>query len=153
MKISEGHVVAVCLSSGGIPRLPVESAELTPYGFVGDGHRYDEHFAPKRAVTLFNFEILQRFEPATEPFLAGSVGENLSVEGIDLATLEVGDMLMVGTAEIRLEKRWKPCHAKDAKTGRTQPNVNEHLGFFASVQRAATVRPGNRIQRISRAEG
>ena len=149
MNSSPGRVVAVCLSEGGIPRLPVESAQLTLTGLEGDGHRYDEHYAQERAVTLFNWEILQQFDAQCEPFPPGSVGENISLAGIELALLEPGTGLEVGEAEILLVKRWRPCHAKDAASGRTCGNVQQWKGYFASVLRPGEIHPGDSIRVIS----
>ncbi|MBA2117767.1 MOSC domain-containing protein [Bremerella alba] len=146
MKLPPGQVVAVCLSTGGIPRLPVESAQLTVAGFENDGHRYDEHYAKNRAVTLFNQEILDQFVPGAEAFPPGSVGENITVARIDLTALEVGTRLLVGETEIQLEKRWKPCHAKNSSSGYSRVNELEHFGFFASVVRPGTVHPNDRIE-------
>lgn len=146
MNFPPGQVFAVCISSGGIPRLPVESAQLTEGGFEDDGHRYDEHYVPKRAVTLFNQEILDRFEPDADAFPPGSVGENITVAGIDLGKLSIGMRLAVGEAEIQLEKPWKPCHAKNAATGYSRINKREHRGFFASVLRPGTIRRGDVVK-------
>ena len=146
MNLPPGQVVAVCLSAGGIPRLPVESAQLTVGGFENDGHRYDEHYAKNRAVTLFNQEILDHFDADAEPFPPGSVGENITVAGIDLGTLTVGARLSVGEAEIQLEKRWKPCHATNAASGYSRVNERENLGFFASVIRPGMVRNGDEVR-------
>lgn len=153
MNFPPGQVVAVCLSSGGIPRHPVESAQLSVGGFENDGHRYDEHYAPQRAVTLFNQEILDRFEPDAEAFPSGSVGENITLRGINLGDLEIGTRLLIGEAEIQLEKRWKPCHAKNAETGYSRVNEREHLGFFASVVRPGMIRGGDTIQVVAHSEG
>ncbi|MBI1246439.1 MOSC domain-containing protein [bacterium] len=149
MNSSTGRVVAICLSEGGIPRLPVDSAELTLAGFQGDGHRYDEHYAQERAVTLFNWEILQQFDVESQPFPPGSVGENISLSGVDLAELEPGTRLSVGQAEILLVKRWRPCHATEAASGRTCENGQQWKGYFASVLRPGEIHPGDSVRVIS----
>lgn len=146
MNTHPGQVVAVCLSSGGIPRFAVESALLTRRGFENDGHRYDEHYAPERAATLFNKEILDHFTSESEPFPPGSVGENLTLTGIDLNRLSPGTRLRIGEAEIRLEKAWKPCHAEDAVTGRTAMNDERWQGYFASVLKPGTIQAGEAVE-------
>ncbi|PQO42184.1 MOSC domain-containing protein [Blastopirellula marina] len=140
-----GHVIAVCLSSGGIPRFAVESGRLTERGFENDGHRYDEHCVPERAVTLFCQEMLDQFAPKTEPFPPGSVGENLTLAKIDLSELSPGARLRIGEVELRLEKKWKPCHAEDSVTGRTAPNDQQWQGFFASVLKPGTIQAGQEV--------
>ena len=149
MNKAPGQVVAVCLSSGGIPRFAVESARLTTRGFENDGHRYDEHYAAERAATLFCQEILEQFAAGTDPFPPGSVGENLTLTGIDLNSLSPGARLRIGQAELRLEKKWKPCHAEDAVTGRTTPNDEPWYGFFASVLKPGTIQAGQDVEVLS----
>ncbi|MFN3151955.1 MOSC domain-containing protein [Bremerella sp.] len=150
MNLPPGQVVAVCLSAGGIPRLPVESAQLTVGGFENDGHRYDEHYAPRRAVTLFDLAYLDQHERDALAFPPGSAGENITVKRLDLGKLQPGTQLTVGNAEIRLEKPWKPCHFKDATTGRTEPNDSGWNGWFASVVREGLIRPGYPIEIVSK---
>ena len=150
MNFPPGQVAAVCLSSGGIPRLPVESAQLTVAGFENDGHRYDEHYAPQRAVTLFSFAILDQHERDALAFPPGSAGENITVKRLDLRKFRPGTRLRVGSAEIQLEKPWKPCHFKDATTGRTEPNTSQWTGWFASVVREGVIKPGDPIEIVSK---
>ncbi|MEW4561286.1 MOSC domain-containing protein [Bremerella sp. JC770] len=149
MNFPPGQVVAVCLSSGGIPRLPVESAQLTIVGFENDGHRYEEHYNPKRAVTLLSQAILDHHERDGHKFPPGSAGENITVNRLDLSNYEPGTRLRVGSAEIQLEKPWKPCHFKDAATGRSQPNDAGCSGWFASVVREGTIQPGDPVEVVS----
>ncbi len=146
MNFPPGRVVAVCLSTGGIPRLPVDSAQLTVNGFQDDGHRFDEHYAKNRAVTLFNQEILEQFDADSAAFPPGSVGENITIAGIELSRLAVGVNLEIGKTVVRLERPWKPCHAKNAANGYSRVNSQEHFGFFASVVTAGIVQPGDIVK-------
>lgn len=141
----QGKIVAVCISAGGIPRFPVLAARLTVGGLLEDGHRFEEHYLPTRAVTLFSLEQLQAFAKGASRFPPGSVGENLTVQGLNLGTLTPGGRLQIGEAEVQLEKAWTPCHAQHAETGNTQTNSEQHRGFFASVTREGTIRPGDAI--------
>ena len=141
----QGKIVAVCISAGGIPRWPVHTACLTIGGLLEDGHRFKEHYQPNRAVTLFSLEQLQAFAKGASPFPPGSVGENLTVQGLNLGALAPGVRLQIGETEVQLEKPWTPCHAQHAETGTTQPNSEQHKGFFASVTREGTIRTGDAI--------
>lgn len=123
--------------------MPVAAAQLTFQGLPGDGHRFEEHFQPKRAVTLFNLERLEAFAESAAPFPPGSAGENITLKGLDLQWLSPGARLLIGQAEVQLEKPWKPCHAKNAETGTTLANTENHKGFFASVVREGAIRPGD----------
>ena len=39
----KGRVVQINISPGGVPKLPVAAARVTPDGLEGDGHRDLEH--------------------------------------------------------------------------------------------------------------
>ncbi len=146
MNQSDGRLIAVCVSAGGIPRIPVAMARVSPQGIEGDGHRFAEHYIPQRAVTLFSQEMLDRLAPTERPFSPGAVGENLTLGGIDLRRLTIGAEVTIGLATLRLEKPWIPCYAKDQVTGRVQPNRDQLPGFFASVVQDGVVRPGDPVQ-------
>jgi hypothetical protein len=44
------RVASINISPGGIPKLPLESAQITFNGIAGDGHNHDKHNTPKQAL-------------------------------------------------------------------------------------------------------
>jgi uracil-DNA glycosylase family 4 len=92
-----GRVVQVNLSPGGVPKQPVPRAWVGPLGLEGDGHHdRTEHGGPHRAVCLYSTEALARLRAEGHPVGPGSLGENLTLEGIELGDLYPGDRLAVG---------------------------------------------------------
>jgi MOSC domain-containing protein YiiM/predicted GNAT family acetyltransferase len=92
-----GRVVQVNVSPGGVPKHAVPEARVGRMGLVGDRHRGDTvHGGPHRAVCLFAIEALQRVADEGHPIEPGSVGENLTTEGIELALLPAGTRLAIG---------------------------------------------------------
>jgi MOSC domain-containing protein YiiM/GNAT superfamily N-acetyltransferase len=92
-----GRVVQVSVSPGGVPKQPLPEAHVGRLGLVGDRHRSDTvHGGPHRAVCLFAIEALWRVADEGHPIAPGSVGENLTTEGIELALLPAGTRLAIG---------------------------------------------------------
>lgn len=101
---STGRVVQVNLSPGGVPKLPVGEAWVGPNGLNGDAHHHDAvHGGPHRAVCLLALEAIERVRADGHLGVGpGSVGENLTTEGIELSLLQVGARLAIG-GEVVLE--------------------------------------------------
>ena len=58
-----GRIVQVNVSSGGVPKIAVESAVVTPLGLEGDDHRDRRHHGgPDRAVCLYSMEAIQALQ-------------------------------------------------------------------------------------------
>jgi MOSC domain-containing protein YiiM/GNAT superfamily N-acetyltransferase len=94
----DGRVLQVNVSPGGVPKRPVEgSVHVGALGLEGDGHREETvHGGPHRAVCLFAVEAIRRVAAEGHPIAPGSCGENLTTEGIELATLPIGSRLAIG---------------------------------------------------------
>ena len=91
------RVVHVNVSPGGVPKRPVESAWVGRLGLQGDEHHdRTEHGGPFRAVCLYSLEAIERVRAEGHPIFPGSVGENLTLAGLELSTLHTGDRLAVG---------------------------------------------------------
>lgn len=93
----DGRVLQVNVSPGGVPKRAVDRAWVGPLGLEGDRHRHDTvHGGPHRAVALLGIEAIGRVQADGHPIAPGSVGENLTTEGIELATLPIGTRLAIG---------------------------------------------------------
>ena len=98
-----GRVFRLNLSRGGVPKLPVEEAQVTRGGIVGDRQRYPVfHGGPERAVSLFSLEVIERLRAEGHPIEPGSTGENVTITGIDWRLLVPGSRLALGR-EVVLE--------------------------------------------------
>ena len=59
----KGRVVQINISPGGVPKLPVAAARVTPDGLEGDGHRdLEHHGGPERALCLFSLEQIRALQ-------------------------------------------------------------------------------------------
>jgi MOSC domain-containing protein YiiM len=84
----------------------------------------------------------------------GVFGENLTTEGLDEATVCVGDRYAIGTAEFEVSQPRLPCYKLGIRFER--PDMvkrflqSGRLGFYLRVRREGTIEAGQPIQRLSR---
>ncbi|MEP0946045.1 MULTISPECIES: MOSC domain-containing protein [Cyanophyceae] len=100
---SIGHIAQINASSGGVPKLPVPAGEVTMAGLAGDRQRNLKfHGGPDRALCLWSLEVIEQLRQEGHPIAPGSVGENLTLSGLDWASLAPGSQLCLGD-QVRLE--------------------------------------------------
>jgi MOSC domain-containing protein YiiM/GNAT superfamily N-acetyltransferase len=146
-------VLQVNVSPGGVPKLPVAEAWVDELGLAGDRHDdHTEHGGPHRAVALFSIEAIRRVSAEGHPIAPGTAGENLTVEGIEMASLPVGTRLAIGERLVlEISKPDNPCKtiAGSFRDGRFKRlSIAAHpldSRMYARVLRAGPVRPGDRI--------
>jgi MOSC domain-containing protein YiiM/GNAT superfamily N-acetyltransferase len=121
----DGRVLQVNVSPGGVPKLPVARAWVGPLGLDGDQHRHDTvHGGPHRAVALLGIEAIERVQADGHPIEPGSVGENLTTTGIELASLAPGTRLAIGDRLVlEISAPANPCDViagsfRNGKSGR-----------------------------------
>jgi MOSC domain-containing protein YiiM/GNAT superfamily N-acetyltransferase len=152
--VPDARVVQVNVSAGGVPKMPVEAARVRELGLEGDGHEdRTVHGGPFRAVSLYSMEAIRRVQADGHPIAPGSVGENLTLEGLELSALDAGDRLAIG-ADVVLEisQPANPCETirrsfVDGRIGRisilTHP-LDSRL--YARVLAEGIVRAGDPVQ-------
>lgn len=93
----EGYIFQLNRSLGGVPKTPVNEAWLTPVGLVGDKQAHPRfHGGPERALCLYALERIQELQAEGHPIYPGSVGENVTVAGLDWVRLRPGSRLALG---------------------------------------------------------
>ena len=96
-----GSVAYVNRSDGGVPKLHVQSARITVNGLDTDRHTDTVHHGgPDRAVCLFSMERILALQAEGQPIYPGSVGENLTLTGIEWESMVPGVSLDI--ADVRL---------------------------------------------------
>ena len=154
-----GTIVQVNVSQGGIPKRAIPLGELTPAGISGDAWRYRFHGGPKQAVLLITIEGIQQLVAQGFPLSPGALGENLTTRGLDRRGLRFGQRLQVGDAIIELTRMRQPCATLnvygpgiqavmyDARVAKGEPEspLWGLSGFYTSVVKPGTVRPGDTI--------
>ena len=143
------RLVSINRSPGGIPKLPMLEGEIDANGVVGDGHDHEKHRVPEQAISLLDQELLASIERdfghRLEP---GALGENLTVAGVGVQRLGVGDRLLVGGGApvvLEITRVRPPCYVLDAIDERFKRTLWNRIGMYASVIRGGVVRPGDPI--------
>jgi len=107
----DGRIFQLNCSSGGVPKLAVREAFLTPTGLEGDRQRdLRIHGGPERALCLFALERILELQHEGHPIFPGSVGENVTVVGLDWQRVEPGARLSLGDeALVEVTRYTSPC--------------------------------------------
>ena len=152
--MSDGRLVQINVSEGGVPKLPAGSRRITRDGVEGDRQRADTvHGGPHRAVSILGIEAIERVAAEGHPIRPGTTGENLTIEGFDVSSLAVGTRLAIGEEVIlEISQPTNPCRTirhsfADLRFGRLSMKTNPtDSRMYARVLREGTVRPGDRIR-------
>lgn len=93
----EGYIFQLNCSDGGVPKQPVREAQLTPTGLACDRQAHPKiHGGPERALCLYALEHITALQDDGHPIYPGSIGENVTIVGLDWKTLEPGSRLALG---------------------------------------------------------
>jgi MOSC domain-containing protein YiiM len=106
-----GRITGLQRSAGGVPKLPVASAEVTVAGLAGDRQaNLRHHGGPDRALCLLAQEVIDALAAAGHPIARGTTGENVTIAGLEWAALAPGDRLRLGaTVVIEITAFSNPC--------------------------------------------
>ena len=153
-------IVQLNVSRGGMPKRPVDSAEVTPLGLTGDSHAHPQiHGGPRQAVLLITAEGIDELIALGFPLYFGALGENLTTRGLDFKNLRIGDQLRAGGATLEITLPRFPCanlnpygetlrgEIYDQQVFARDP-ASAHWGmsgFYASVISPGPVGPGDII--------
>ena len=147
-----GRVAQINISSGGVPKLPVPVGEVTMAGLTGDRQRNLKfHGGCDRALCLWSLEVIELLQQEGHPIAPGSVGENLTLAGLDWASLAPGAQLYLGDqVQLQITDYAIPCRTimrwfSDRRFSRI--SQKHHPGssrLYARVLQGGWVKPGDR---------
>ena len=105
-----GRVTGVQRSPGGVPKLPVERAFVRRSGMEGDRQRDRRfHGGPERALCLYSQERLDALAAQGHPVGRGSLGENVTIQGLPWEEVTPGARLRIGGVEVEVTSYTVPC--------------------------------------------
>jgi MOSC domain-containing protein YiiM len=105
-----GTVDGVHVSDGGVPKLPVDEADVVCHGVVGDRQAARRHHGrPWQALCLWSTEVIASLAAQGHPIAPGRAGENITLAGLDWAALRPGVRLRIGTVAAELSLPTSPC--------------------------------------------
>ncbi len=145
------RVFQINLSTGGVPKYPVDQAVVTRDGIEGDGHNdLKNHGGPDRALSLFSLERIHQLQEEGHPIFPGATGENLTLAGLPWDRLQPGAVLRLGeTVRIEITSFTSPCQKiraafSDGDIRRTSQAENPGWSrLYARVLSAGRLRTGD----------
>jgi MOSC domain-containing protein YiiM len=148
----EGTVAQLNVSDGGVPKKPVEVAEVGDRGLVGDRQADRQHHGrPLQALCLWSVEVIDALRAEGHPIEPGLAGENVTIAGIDWATVQPGTQLLIGDVLAEISAWSTPC-AKNAAWFADRDfrrmDHDRHPGWsraYAWVREPGTIRHGDRV--------
>ena len=139
-------IIAVCSSEkkGTKKTLIDEGILREDYGLAGDAHA---DCCTHRQVSLLAIESIEKMWRLGFDVAPGDFAENLTTEGIKLASVPVGTQVGIGE-EIILEitQIGKECHTRCAIFKQMGQCIMPQEGVFATVIHGGTVRTGDEIK-------
>jgi len=153
LKQSTATIVSLNRSNGGVPKLPVNEARVTVMGMEGDRQKHTKiHGGPDKALCLYAMELIEAFQKGGHPIVPGSIGENVTIRGLDWSTIEPGTVLELGEVEIRVTRFTTPCNQirgafEDGDYRRVSEDVSPGQSrVYARVLREGVVRVGDEVR-------
>lgn len=148
------HIFQINLSNGGVPKLAVPFGRVKNSGLEGDAHHNTRHHGgEERAVCLYALERILDLQAEGHPIYPGSIGENLTLLGMDWNGLRTGTILRFqGGVEIELTKPTTPCKtiAASFKEGAIERVLHERYPgwsrWYARVLHEGELRIGERVE-------
>jgi len=140
------QVIAVCSSKekGTKKEAVVEGFLREDYGLVDDAHA---DCCTHRQVSLLAIESIDKMQNMGLDIGPGDFAENLTTQGVELASLPIGTHIFIG-GEIILEltQIGKKCHTGCAIYRQIGKCIMPKEGVFAKVIRDGFVRAGDPIR-------
>ena len=147
-----GRVAQLSASGGGVPKLPIDEAIVGHRGVEGDQQAARKHHGrPLQALCLWSADVIAKLQAEGHPIQAGSAGENVTVEGIDWASLRPGARLRIGTVLAELSAWATPCKKNAAwfvNRDFNRMDHERHPGWsraYAWVREPGTIRTGDEV--------
>ena len=143
-----GRIKAISISTRkGIPKVNVSEAQLLQdHGIEGDAHAGKWH----RQVSLLDIKAIESAKKEGVSISPGEFAENLTVEGLDLASLRMGSRLRVGeNAELEVTQRGKKCHGHCVIFEKLGDCIMPREGLFTRVIRSGYIKTGDIVEVIN----
>jgi len=139
-------VIAVSVSEKkGMRKTNVEGAvALENFGLEGDAHASSEWH---RQVSLLAIESIEKMRKAGLDVNPGNFAENITTEGIDLVSLQIGTKIKIGESLVgEVSQIGKECHDRCAIYYQAGDCVMPREGIFIKVLKGGPVKPGDAIE-------
>lgn len=153
MPSEPARIAQLSVSAGGVPKRAIASARVSTLGLVGDQQREVAfHGGPDRALCLYSLEVIAALQREGHHVAPGTLGENITIAGLDWAAIQPGMRLQLGAEVIvELTRDTTPCRTimrqfADWKFSRI--SHRKHPGwsrFYARVEHTGELRVGDAV--------
>jgi MOSC domain-containing protein YiiM len=151
-----GSVASINVSHGGVPKRPIPGGWVDRLGLEADAHEEPEpiHGGVDQAISIYSVESIERVVADGHRAFPGAFGENLTLAGIELGELRIGDRLAIGDGGLVLEltARAEPCQTiahwfVERRIARISSKVNPaDARWYASVISEGPMNAGDRVE-------
>lgn len=140
-----GKILAICISEerGTKKKQIPQGIFLEEFGIRGDAHAGKWH----RQVSLLSAEKIREFRQRGALVEYGDFGENLVVEGFDLAALPVGTRLKGKQVILEITQIGKQCHHGCEIFKQMGDCIMPREGVFARVLQGGTLCVGDLLEK------
>ena len=151
--MTPARVFSLQVSDGGVPKLAVREAMVTPLGLAGDRQQnLKYHGGPDRALCVYPLELITALQLEGHRVFPGALGENVTLVGLDWARVEPGARLRLGPVVVELTKFAPPCSTiaeafKDGDFKRVSQKL--HPGWsriYCRVLEPGLIRVGDEVE-------
>jgi MOSC domain-containing protein YiiM len=141
---SAGTVAQLSVSPGGLPKLPIDHAEVTWKGMTGDRQATRLHHGRAwQALCIWSTEVIDDFRNAGHPLAAGRAGENITISGLPWAEVRAGVRLRIGEVLCEVSCYSLPCRTNKPWFIDGDFNVMHHNRGPVSRVYATVLEPGS----------
>ena len=152
---TSGVIAGLFLSDGGVPKTAVDSVEIGYRGVIGDRQASRQHHGrPWQALCLWSADVVAELAASGHPIRQGSAGENISLRGVDWATMRPGVRLRLGTVQATLTAYAIPCSKNarwfsDGDYDRMSHERGDESRLYARVDQPGRVAVGDHLHVMS----
>jgi MOSC domain-containing protein YiiM len=149
---STAHIFQINASQGGVPKAALREAVINELGLTVDKHNLKSHGGPTAALCLYALERIVALQAEGHPIFPGSVGENITVAGIDWGQVVPGVRLRLGDEVlVEVTRYTTPCATiKDSFADRDSDRILQtlHAGWsrvYARVLHMGNIHVGSKV--------
>ena len=133
-----GKILALCISEKK-GTLKTEANFIEDFGIENDAHAGKWH----RQVSLLEFNKIDEFRKKGANVDFGAFGENIVLEGIELHTLPIGQLIKIGDVLLEVTQIGKKCHDKCQIYYQVGECIMPKNGIFTKVLKGGKVKVGD----------
>ena len=136
-----GKILALCISEKkGTLKTEINEANfIEDFGIENDAHAGKWH----RQVSLLEFNKIDEFRKKGANVDFGAFGENIVLEGIELHTLPIGQLIKIGDVLLEVTQIGKKCHDKCQIYYQVGECIMPKNGIFTRVLKGGKVKVGD----------